>query len=162
MSQHNTNLCPAKFLNKLPFWLHHSGPLADSKHNQTLWSFSRVELKAFCAESFGGNLQLPSACECSLHWNLSISSLHSSCPPRKPPGSYTVDRVIQAPWGGGLPSSSKFLDLSGKRFPYKPTGVTPVYKGRGQPPSPFFSNPSPAPAPALRCACKSDLVGQLS
>ena len=33
---------------------------------------------------FGGkNLQLPSACECSLRWNFSISSLHSSCPPSK-------------------------------------------------------------------------------
>ena len=147
MSQHNTNFFPAKFLNKLPFRLHHSGPLADSKHNQTLWSFSRVELKAFCAESFGGNLQLPSACECSLHWNLSISSLHSSCPPRKPPGSYTVDRVIQAPWGGGAfptPANS-WICLGKDLFLYKPTGVTPVYKGRGQPPSPLPSPTLPQP-----------------
>lgn len=88
---------------------------ADSKHNQTLWSPSGVELKAFRAEFFGDNLQLPSACERSQLWNFSISSLHSSCPHRKPTSSSTADHVIHAPQGG-LPSSSKFLDLSGKRF----------------------------------------------
>lgn len=57
--------------------------LVDSKHNQTLWSLSGVELKAYRAEFLGGDLQLPSSCECSLCWNFSISSLHPKLPPSK-------------------------------------------------------------------------------
>lgn len=88
------------------------GRSVNSKHNQTLWAvsslFAAAELKAYRAESFWWQtLQLPSACECSLRWNFSISSLHSSRPIREPTGSSsgcgggggTADRVIRAPRG---------------------------------------------------------------
>lgn len=66
--------------------------------------FCEVESKAYRAEFFSGNLQLPSAYKRSLLWNFSISLLHSSCPHRKPTGSSgsgsnTADRVIRAQQG---------------------------------------------------------------
>ena len=65
--------------------LDYSRRLVNSKHNQTLWSVSAARNWKHIVQSFfgGKNLQLPSACECSLRWNFSISSLHSSCPPSK-------------------------------------------------------------------------------
>lgn len=78
--------------------------LVNSKHNQTLWAVCvwRGIESISCRVLWWQNLQLPSACKCSLHWNFSISSLHSSCPIRKPTGSSgssTADRVIRAPRG---------------------------------------------------------------
>lgn len=75
--------------------------LVNSKHNQTLWAVSlwRGIESISCRVLWWQNLQLPSACKCSLRWNFSISSLHSSCPIRKPTGSSTADRVIRAPRG---------------------------------------------------------------
>lgn len=86
--------------------LDNSRRLVNSKHNQTLWSVSlwRGIESISCRVLWWQDLQLPSACECSLCWNFSISSLHSSCPHPKPTsssggGSNTADRVIRAPRG---------------------------------------------------------------
>lgn len=81
--------------------------LEDSKHNKTFRSISMrcgKESILYCAEFFGGNLQLPSACESSLRWNIFISSLHPSCPHQRPTScsggcSSTADHDIRAPWG---------------------------------------------------------------
>lgn len=100
--------------------LDYSRRLVNSKHNQTLWSVSAARNWKHIVQSFfgGKNLQLPSACECSLRWNFSISSLHSSCPPSKANRQRQRHSRPCHPCtaGGSFQAAVNSSFLSGKRF----------------------------------------------
>lgn len=112
---------PSLSATRVPFWLTTAGARLTANIIK-LWGLSLcgVQLKAYRAEFFGGSLQLPCVCKCSLRWNFSISLLHSSTPP--PPiesQPAAVQRTVSSVHRGGQGSFQAAVNSSfclGKRF----------------------------------------------
>ena len=83
-------------------------------------------MKAYRAEFFGGNLQLRSACKCSLRWNFFHFIITLKLPPPKANQRRRQQQQQQQQQhsrpchpctaGGTFPSCSEFLVLSGKKI----------------------------------------------